>query len=294
MKANLRNPLIMVAALLAFVFVTASCDKNDSLNDDVNTGGIADVNYADQVFDELDDLADEANDAAESSEALLKSGGLNKFYHIGDCATVTRTKTGDSIVTVVNYGDTNCLSEDEHYRRGKVIITHTGAIWDEGAEIEIAFDNFFVDDNQILGSKTISRYINNNGQPESNIVVEGSMILANNAGTITRSANRVRTITEGYTTKYRWDDVIEVSGNAKTTLADGTVVTSTIISPLMRKNEQGCFKYFIKGTREIVKGDASPITIDYGDGECDNLAEVTQDGVTITIELTRKHKLIKR
>ena len=118
--------------------------------------------------------------------------------------------------------------------------------------------------------------------------ISGSIILADGTGTITYTSDKVRTIVVGSDTFTRFDDVIETTGNSNCVLADGTEITMTILSPLVRKTELGCFMYIVEGVREIIKTDESPISINYGDGTCDNLAEVTQDGVTVTIELKRK------
>ena len=84
--------------------------------------------------------------------------------------------------------------------------------------------------------------------------------------------------------------VIEVTGFSNGTLADGTAISSEIIEPLVRIYQQGCFKYFVSGIRQIIKGDEPEITIDYGDGTCDNLVTVTKDGVSKEVEIKRHNQ----
>jgi hypothetical protein len=87
----------------------------------------------------------------------------------------------------------------------------------------------------------------------------------------------------------RRDDVIETTGYSILSM-DTIEVKMTIIEPLVRKNEVDCFKYIVQGIRQIERTGQPTITINYGDGTCDNLADVTVDGVTTTIELKHKRR----
>ncbi len=59
---------------------------------------------------------------------------------------------------------------------------------------------------------------------------------------------------------------------------------------MVRKHGEGCRKQFVSGTKKTIEADGTEVLIDFGDGECDNIATVTKDGVITTIELDRKHK----
>ena len=69
------------------------------------------------------------------------------------------------------------------------------------------------------------------------------------------------------------------------------VFTAACAKELMHKKG----KIPVSGVKRIVKGESEMI-INYGDGECDFVAEVTKDGVTETIdlkEIKRKRKFRK-
>jgi len=64
-----------------------------------------------------------------------------------------------------------------------------------------------------------------------------------------------------------------------------------IIKPLVKVD--GC-DYIVEGNIEYIKDGAVVATVDFGDGECDNIATKTVDGVDKEIKLNKKGKKHKR
>ena len=67
--------------------------------------------------------------------------------------------------------------------------------------------------------------------------------------------------------------------------------TKNILIPLERID--GC-DYVVKGKIEYIKDGAVVATVDFGDGECDNIATKTVDGVDHEIKLNKKGKRPKK
>ena len=67
--------------------------------------------------------------------------------------------------------------------------------------------------------------------------------------------------------------------------------TKNILIPLERID--GC-DYVVKGNIEYIKDGAVVATVDFGDGECDNFATKTVDGVDHEIKLNKKGKKLKK
>lgn len=293
-----KHTKTMLLVLVTFTLVITSCNKSEvipqqdlvsSIIED-NNYSIEDETYATDVFEETIDIGDEAVEYFEANSSMLKNGSKHRFNRLNECATVTR-EVIDSIFTVtIDFGENNCLGNDGRERRGKIIMTHYGNYWSDTCQIRHSYENYYVDDNQIIGERNVLRYRNQDSTIVSNIVAEESIIFADTSGTMTITAEHIRTVIEGYNTRTRRDDVYELIGQTTTVNANGVVCTSTIIEPLIRSNEPECFKYFISGVKQIVKGDESPVIMDYGDGTCDNLVEITKDGVTEVVELSRKRR----
>ncbi len=279
---------VLALAALSLGILATSCNKDKVENPLDATVGLDDELYTTEIFDEITEIGDEAMDMSETMESTQKTGVKFGYNRLSDCVTVTKVFTDSLITTTIDFGETNCLCNDGRERRGKIIMIHSGRYWDGTANITFNFVDFFVEENQILGQKNVTQRINGDGNRESTISVEGTVLLADGTGSITWTAERIKTIVEGSLTRAKLDDVTETSGGAICILADGTEITSNIVSPLVRKNQEGCFKYIVQGIREILIGDSITITVDYGDGECDNLAEVTTNGVTKVVEMKRR------
>lgn len=292
MKTKLfRNRLIAVASI-ALLAIFMSCNNEENLNPETDFADIIDESYASEVFDEIEDIGDEAVDYLDNS-STNKSGSIEewKFNRLSPCATITKEYEEDMVNITIDFGEENCLCNDGRERRGKIFINHYGYYWAGDVEIDFSFENYFVDDNQLTGTKNVLRTMNEEGNRFSETIDNGAMILPDDAGTMTWNAERNREVIEGSDTRYKLDDKIEITGSSNSLLADGTSIFSEITTPLIRINEPGCFKYFVSGVRTIIKDEEPEITIDYGDGTCDNLAEVTQDGITTTIEVKRRRAI---
>ena len=277
-------------ALIGLMLI--SCEETENLTAEEENADLINESYASEIFDEVEDLGDEAVDFLDNSltKSTQEAESLGNYYKLSPCATVTREYLDDTVLVTIDFGEENCVCNDGRSRRGKIYINHYGYYWGEGeAEIVYTFDNYFVDDNQLLGTRNVYRYMNENQHRMSEVIADGSVILAESAGTITWHRERLREVVQGSETCHKYDDVIEVTGTSYGTLADGTEITTEITSPLVRDFASGCYRYFVSGNRTITIGEEE-INIDFGDGTCDNLAEVTRNGETHTYEIKRRHR----
>ena len=249
--------------------VTEQTEEITTVQDDAN---------AEKIFSDVSDIADQAYYSTQFTKSTDSNGDI-----IGSCATITIDTIGFPRTITIDFGETNCLCADGRYRRGKILVSFTGPYREEGTVITHTFDNYFVNDNQVLGIKTVT----NAGKNENNhtyftIAVDGTIIKANNGGQITWISNREREWILGEETPIRFDDVYLITGESHGTTASGNNYNLVITSPLRR--EIGC-KYFVSGTFEFTPEGRPTRILDYGDGECDNIATVTVNGNTHTIYL---------
>jgi hypothetical protein len=91
---------------------------------------------------------------------------------------------------------------------------------------------------------------------------------------------------EGMTSITNWEDnVFLVWGYNITTFPNGDKYTSTIKTPL-RINMSCKMPFPVSGVIEIMKNDGKA-TLDYGKGDCDDLATITINGVAKEIHLKK-------
>ncbi len=264
---------IMLFAATAFLFT--SC-KRDNLEDNMRSAednALAEVNFSD-----AQSIADEA---AGGNMSSYKSENSDEI--LSNCATITHDTLSDPRVLTIDFGDVNCTCNDGRQRRGIIIVTYTGPYREPGHVHTITFDNYFVNDNQVLGTKTVTNNgYNNDGNLYYSIEVDGSIIRANDEGTITFVSSREREWIEGESTPERADDVYLVTGTASGTNSEGGSFTATITSALRRT--VACHQ-FVSGTAEVTPANRPTRYIDFGDGSCDNQATVTVNGNEHIIQL---------
>ena len=285
-KTKLSLSLAMAALTVGSVMLVVSCKKSNDTTTTSTTstdnGYVNEHAVAEKSYDDAQSIADQAN-AVTSGSIGYKTTELTA----GSCATVTRSVTGDTIT--IDFGTVDCLCLDGRTRRGKIIVTKTGAYAAMGSVKTITFSNYYQNDNQVTGTKTITNMGNNSsGQPYFNITVNGSVILASGAGTISTNWTRVRTWIAGSSTPTTWsDDVYSISGSGTLTRASGVIMNIDIPTATPLVVAYAC-RWIESGTITYTNTSTSAVTsIDFGStSSCDNIATLTtRTGATYTISM---------
>ena len=265
---------LLASALTASLFFS-SC-RRDSNGKDSDTTIAADNALSEFIYEDADHIADDAS-GKQTGE------NLGNYKTASNCATVTHDTLSNPKTITVDFGPTNCLCNDGRYRRGKVLVTYTGKYRDSGTVRTLGFDNYYVNNNQVLGSRTVTNMGHNaQNQTYFNINVNGLIIKANTQDSVIWNSSRVRTWTMGEATSTWADDVYEVTGNASGQKANGQTWTMSITSPL--KRDLSC-NWISAGTIELQPTGKPLRTIDFGNGTCDNQATVTINGTAYNITL---------
>lgn len=265
----------MVALSLATTLVFSACNRRDKDRDN-DTELASDNTLFENTYNDVLNMADESSEKNTGDN-------LSNFKTASNCATITHDTLSSPKTITIDFGSTNCLCNDGRNRRGKVLVNYTGKYRDSGSVHTITFDNYFVNDNQVMGSKTVSNMGKNvSNQSYFNIVVNGLIIKATSGDSIVWSSNRTRTWTNGESSiGDKSDDVYEITGSASGTKGS-TAYTMTIIQPLVKAHACG---YISKGIMEVQPSGKLLRTIDFGNGTCDNTAQVTIGGNVYTIIL---------
>jgi hypothetical protein len=274
--------LVRISMLLAIGMILnlSACRKKDDT--DTDTDASKNESIAERYFNEVQDISDQAAKTGDLSTFKLSS---NEGVLLSNCALVTFDTLGtvsasnpDTII--IDFG-TSCLCNDNKTRSGKITISSTGRYRNEGSVITMTPNNYFVNNNQILGTRIVTNTGNNSsGQPTFSVQVNGSIILANNEGTITWNATRTRTWIEGFNTLIFADDVYSITGAGSGTKVNGQTWTSLIISPLVHKRI--CHQ-IVSGVLQVTPSNKPIRTIDFGQGNCDNILTVLINGNTYTV-----------
>jgi hypothetical protein len=266
--------------ITAAIFLLPGCKKKDTSTNSTTTTNVSaasDNALAQNTYDDVKNWSDKAM-------APKFKSPLNDTVYKGTCVLATLDLTAIPVKLTIDFGTTDCKCEDSIYRRGKMYVTFTGGYYDSLAVITYTFDNYFVNDNQVLGTKTIT----NNGRNSDHhynwtTVVAGEIIKANSGGTIFWNSNTNLVWVSGDTTPFIWwDDVYQMTGTSSGTESSGLTYTCTITNPLSRK--LNC-EWIESGTMNIQEQGLPLIVLDFGTGTCDNQATATVNGTVYPITL---------
>jgi hypothetical protein len=274
------------AALAGGMLLSSSCKKNNeaanSAADDLISA--QDSGQGDEENAALADMVDAAapQDVTASASATVADPADLARLLSGCC---TRTYDAATRTLTLDFGRTNCLCPDGRCRRGVIKAVFSGAYRQAGAVATITHTNYFVNDNQHLGTRVIT----NLGSGSFDLDVQNaSIIYANNGGTTAWASKRRYTRTAGFGTATILDDVYSITGSLAGTNRRSVSYTATIQQPLIKKFTLGCARHFVSGTIQISNSNGRTLLLNYdptGTAACDNIASVTINGNTHTITL---------
>jgi hypothetical protein len=151
-----------------------------------------------------------------------------------------------------------------------------------GTVITTTPDGYYVNDKHVEGTKTVTNNGNNvSGHLTWSVVVSNGKITWPNGDVATRSSTRTREMVGGQSTVNIWDDAYDITGSASGINRHSKAFTATIGTPLHTEMTCG---YIMSGTITHVTTNRTAV-IDFGNGTCDNVATVSCNGHTKTINL---------
>lgn len=214
-----------------------------------------------------------------------KAAKENNVKDSNSCPIVTFTPPDLSTYPkdlVIDFG-TGCTGSDGVLRSGKILAHLTKSYIDSGSVTTVTFDNYYVNSRKITGTEIITNQGKNNaGHPVFEVQVQNGNLYSPD-GVTTYNSVQQREWIEGYNTLLDpMDDVYMITGTANGVTTDGTSYTVTITSAL--RVAVGC-AWVESGTLNITEPNVPVITLDYGNGNCDNIATVTCAGYTFTINM---------
>ena len=263
--------IALIVIAFASTFTSCKKDKNEQEEKDKDTSSASDQSLASSIDNDMTSISDEAGRTYTVSS--FKTSGVEGLL-AASCATVTvDSSAAPSRTITVNFGTTNCLCNDGRYRRGSIVYSFTGKYRDSLTVITVTPQNYFVNDNQVTGSKTIS----NQGHNAANhlvyqIAANMQIIKSGGAGTITWQANRTREWMAGESTLAWSDDMYSITGIASGSDAAGNTFNSVITTRLVRNMAIGCRKHFVSGVLEHTPSGKATRYVDFGNGTCDDQA----------------------
>ncbi len=261
---------LIVFALLAGTALIA-CKKEEAQAPDEMETLMADNAAADNLFSDEFLVLDE-----------ILTGAENRQFPPAPCLTVTHDTTVTPRLITLDYGSVNCRCRDGRFRRGIIQISYTGRPNQAGSVITVTHNNYFVNDHQIAGTRTLTNGTYPASSNPARMRTANITISFPRGGSMQRNETDTIEFFAGYTTpNTRLDDVFLIRGTASG--SQGSFTFNQVINTPLRR-EVSC-QWLTSGNVTISRSSRPSRTIDYGNGTCDNQATITVNGNTRTITL---------
>jgi hypothetical protein len=293
----MKVKVFFFSAVMATGMIITSCDKTD----EPAVQQTADIEAVVQDDAEVEDILDAVAEQVDSYTSLDIEGSyaevssLKSSMEDVEYPVVTREHLVEGrffpVRITIDYGPENhkilVRRTKEAWVRGKIIIEKTGPHYVPNTQRTVTFEDYYFNDNHVEGDKL---YENLGKNDAGNFVFAWTVeikVTTPNGKWISKIENKQREKIAGADTKKIWDDEFLVTGSSSGSRSNGFTYNRTILdeNPLLRKR---VCRFPVKGTVSIVNSKRT-YTLDYGDGECDALATITDsEGNTKEIVLGRK------
>lgn len=284
-----KQLLIMTAAVMAMIFFGCENDSSDGFENISEAVTLAE----DEVFALKSAEATDCDvNAARFGGHLFKGnmmvGGPHLFFgkNFPDCAAVSIAAAEDGGFPkeiMINYGE-GCLGRTGLEKRGIITINMSDTIINPGAVYTITFDDVTIGNRKVEKTATVT----NEGQNENGNWVITSLHTTTSTrvseGTtmvMVREFFEQKEWLNGFDTPETEDDQFMKTGGGTMTLNNELKFERNITTALLRNRT--CM-FPLSGVIEITR-DGEMMTIDFGNGACDNIALVSKDGEDEEIEL---------
>ena len=295
---KLLTPRILTMLITGCFAFLLSCNSNSTIdfstNDNANVQSEAN---SDALTEETDDIAALAvSSDASTLSGREEAGGITISDDRFNCATISLVKATANTPPVntlliphgfitIDFGNA-CAGPGGRTRTGKIIFEYQGRRFLPGSKITTTFQNYTVNGIKLEGTRILTNTSANENAAVSYSIVEDGMKVTYPDGTFsTRSSSRIRTWNR---TANPTGDTWTVTGSAVGVNRKGKEFVMMITKPLVYKRSCAVInKVFIpvEGTKDL-KADGKSVTIDFGNGTCNNIVTITILGKSKEVELT--------
>jgi hypothetical protein len=277
----MKRRILYLSAFLAiftllFIYACQKESNSSVTNNELLSANSIEKNaiIANSTFEALNDFA-QTGFAANN----LKAGIIS----LGICPTVIVNYTTPPYSITLDWG-TECTGSDGAKRNGKIEISLNGMMTTKDNVATMKIENYIVEGKKITGTTKITSAGPNpgNGWPRYDVISEGKIEYADKS-ILSYRYDGVRLLAEGAGTTAIADDVWRTEiHSANGVNQDGTTWTAKSTKVMIKK---GDCKWYNSGTLEITPSKGDKITIDFGDGACNNKATMKVGDKTTEITL---------
>lgn len=261
-----------ISSLFFLLSLLASCQRDEALDQGTDLEEEQIVEAA-SISEDASDDALEISAVAEA-QLTVEGGRLNSDL----CATITHDALNNRLI--IDFGD-GCVGPYGRERRGKIIVTYTHALGDSVANRIITFEDYFVNNKGVTGTIELRDIeVNAQGNLQCTKRLTELTISFPNGERVVFNGARIREWLAGAGDGNRYNNIYRITGSVTGKWTTGRTFTHEIVEPIIADwscAAQGNFAR-IAGVVEVTKlggYNDRKRTVDYGDGECDNMIVIT-------------------
>lgn len=259
--------VLLISLALSLV---VSCN-NDETTPDFSAEEIEDANLdaiEDSYFDDGDDMVTEA---FASTDADLSGGRIQSDERLL-CATLTRSGSKAAGSLRVDFG-AGCTDPRGNVRSGAIVVSHQGGWNEAGSQWTITFEDYSINGLEIEGTREVKVVSVTDTLTTYEVVLTGGKITWPDGRVATREVSRRR---EHERNENNLLDRLIIYGTAQGTFRNGRGYSIEILERLIYRRACAAEGVIIpvSGVKLIKHGDRE-LTVDYGDGACDNVVILT-------------------
>lgn len=220
------------------------------------------------------DAFSETDDAAKYSDEQIdgNKNGTKEGYPVITITPLDATTWPKNVT--IDYGTSNFLCQDGRYRRGVINFETTGFYRNPGTVVTITFNNYYQNNHKVEGTQIVT----NSGRNSADNLVY-TVVITN--GKVTTPQNDIIYYEEN--TSREWvdgestitdvcDDNYYITGTQNGMSSDSIEYTLTVQN---RLDIMVCCHYIRGGILDVDMEGLATISVNYGDGTCDENAIVT-------------------
>ena len=259
---------VLSVAISGLIF--SSCEPSDNVQPGFSDEDKVDNSAVESEIDENFYYEDVDDFTAVAVDGELNGTGKIQSDDRLTCPTLSRVGDQESGTLTIDFS-AGCTDAKGRIRRGSIQVRYTGRQDRPNATRELTFVNFRVGDVTLEGTRRITVVSVNDTVTVEKIDVEDGIITWPDGTIARRRLHRVRERHHGNILNR-----LIIYGTEEGNHRNGRGFYIEILEPLVFDRE--CIKngglIALEG-KKLIKHGEREITVDYGDGECDNLVTIT-------------------